>query len=261
MSYLLIATVSDKKSDSYKILYFMEEKDRIRKICQSLELLRTERLEKSLISNLNLSSASEHHQKIFKDAFDLLRKKFPGRGTLEDWEDDEGLGEMLEPSNLIDDNAFTKIRKSLPLRYRDKNWIRLFSTAVDGTSLLTFYRNLEDKGPTVLLIQDTGGYVFGGFASVEWAVHDRFFGTGECFLFSTLPKFACYKWTRANDYFMHATPKSISMGGGGTCRYGFYLDSQLHWGTSETSNTYFNRCLSCTEEFLCTILEVWGFTN
>jgi len=168
---------------------------------------------------------------------------------------------MLQKSPLIDELTFKKIRRCLPLRYRDKNWTRLFSTAFDGTSLLTFYRKLEDKGATVILIQDTSGYVFGGFASTEWEMHDRFFGTGECFLFSALPKFTCYKWTRANDYFMHATSKSISMGAGASGRYGFYLDSQLHWGTSETSNTYFNRCLSSTEEFLCTIVEVWGFTN
>jgi len=168
---------------------------------------------------------------------------------------------MLQHSRLIDESAFKNIRRQLPSRLRDKNWNCLFSSATDGTSLLTFYRKLEDQGPTVILIRDTGGHIFGGFASVDWKIHPRFFGTGECFLFSAHPKFAYYKWTRANDYFMHATNKSISMGGGSSGRYGFYLDSELHWGTSETSSTYFNRCLSSTEEFLCTIVEVWGFVN
>jgi len=96
--------------------------------------------------------------------------------------------------------------------------------------------------------------------SEEWKDSgQKFFGTGECFVFSLKPKFACYKWTRANDYFMVATKEYIGMGGGTSSRYAFYIDSDLNFGTSEVSNTFLNKQLSGTEEFNCVVVEVWGF--
>jgi len=47
----------------------------------------------------------------------------------------------------------------LPLRVKIKDWSLVFSNALHGASLSTFYRRLEGKAPTVLLIKDTGGYV------------------------------------------------------------------------------------------------------
>jgi len=85
-----------------------------------------------------------------------------------------------------------------------------------------------------------------------------FFGTGECFVFSLKPHFACYKWTHANDLFMVARRDFIGMGGGTAAHYAFYLDSELYFGTSEVSNTFLNRRLSGTEEFRCTVVEVWA---
>jgi len=71
----------------------------------------------------------------------------------------------------------------------------------------------------------------------------------------------CYKWTHANDYFMYATRDCIAMGSGQNGQFGFYIDSNFHFGTSETSNTYLNRQLSSSEEFRCSVVEIWGFTN
>jgi len=103
--------------------------------------------------------------------------------------------------------------------------------------------------------------VFGGFATETWQPVGSFFGSGECFVFSVEPNYACYKWTGSNDYFMFASKNYIAMGGGGNGRHAFYLDADFSWGTSEVSQTYLNRRLSSTEEFSCTIIEVWGIEN
>jgi len=172
-----------------------------------------------------------------------------------------GQGVLIGKSLLINEANFKKIRQALPMRFRDKNWYCLFSTSVHGTSLATFHSRLENSGPTVMLIEDSNGYTFGGYASDEWVNHDNeFFGTGECFVFSVRPKSAFYKWTRANDYFMYSTPEGFAMGSGENGRFAFYLDAELQYGTSETSITFLNRRLASVEEFSCTVLEVWGFT-
>uniref|UniRef100_A0A6B2LLB7 Oxidation resistance protein 1 n=1 Tax=Arcella intermedia TaxID=1963864 RepID=A0A6B2LLB7_9EUKA len=148
----------------------------------------------------------------------------------------------------------------MPMRFRDHNWKLLFNSSSDGTSLITFYSKLYDSGPTIILIEDKAGHVFGGYASEDWKVQPRYFGTGESFVFAVKPKFTVYNWTSANDYFIQANHHYIAMGGGTNGGYAFYLDSELHWGTSETSNTFLNRQLSSTKEFYCTVVEVWGFS-
>jgi len=115
---------------------------------------------------------------------------------------------------------------------KDKNWRRLFTTQVDGTSITTFFNKVLDYAPTVLLVKDTHGYVlfhfiarvaplmsamtqvFGGYASEEWQSGIGFHGTGECFVFALKPKLAVYRWTEANDFFMIASKEFVAMGGG-----------------------------------------------
>ena len=36
--------------------------------------------------------------------------------------------------------------------------------------------NIVDKGPNIILIKDTKGYIFGGFASTCWTVGPQFSG-------------------------------------------------------------------------------------
>eukprot|EP01121_Diplochlamys_sp_Union-15-3_P020461 TRINITY_DN7993_c0_g1_i1.p1 TRINITY_DN7993_c0_g1~~TRINITY_DN7993_c0_g1_i1.p1 ORF type:complete len:161 (-),score=3.58 TRINITY_DN7993_c0_g1_i1:36-518(-) len=156
---------------------------------------------------------------------------------------------------------YTQLRRYLPARFRYMDLERLFSTSTDGTSLYTFYKKLEDVEPTLILIKDMDDYVFGGFCTQAWEVRPDFYGTGESFLFSLKPVFAVYRWTSANTYFMHSTHRCIAMGGGTTGRHGFWLDSELHLGTSSVSKTFLNRRLSNAEEFECKTLEVWCFKH
>lgn len=39
----------------------------------------------------------------------------------------------------------------------------------------------------MLLVRDTGGYVFGAFCTEVWRPNPRFFGTGEAFVFQLAP--------------------------------------------------------------------------
>ncbi len=73
---------------------------------------------------------------------------------------------------------------ALPTRYRLSNtWTLVYSTQRHGISLQTLYRRAQTVAPTILVVRDTGGYVFGAYCSEPWHVAARYFGTGETFVF------------------------------------------------------------------------------
>lgn len=55
-------------------------------------------------------------------------------------------------------------------------WRLLFSTSMHGESFTRLVGNCKGRGPTVLLMKDTKGHVFGGFASQSWEVKPQFQG-------------------------------------------------------------------------------------
>lgn len=60
------------------------------------------------------------------------------------------------------------------------------------------------------------------FITVPWEKSNSFQGNGEMFLFTLVPTLKKYSWTKANDFFMNITEKSISFGGGSAA--GLWLD-------------------------------------
>eukprot|EP00913_Durusdinium_trenchii_P014215 g13341.t1 len=63
------------------------------------------------------------------------------------------------------------------------SWRLAYSLRLHGVSLKTFYRRMQREGPSLLVIQDHQGHVFGGFAASAWRLGDRYYGTGESFVF------------------------------------------------------------------------------
>lgn len=57
----------------------------------------------------------------------------------------------------------------------------------------------NDEGPTVLIIKDKEGYVYGGYASQPWERHGDFYGDMKSFLFQVIPKASIFKPTGANN--------------------------------------------------------------
>lgn len=173
-------------------------------------------------------------------------------------EDPDDLPKILGAGSLLQEDVVWAMRSHIPMRFKYHDWKMVFSTAMHGTSLLTFYKHLEAKSPTVLVIRDSDGHLFGGFVSQAWHVSKTFFGTGESFLFSIAPTFAVYTWTGADDFYCIGKRDFLAMGGGGTSgRYGLWLDSELSAGTSEVCKTFLNRRLSLNEEFNCSLVEVY----
>lgn len=58
-------------------------------------------------------------------------------------------------------------------------WELLFSSAQHGHSFNALLMKVLDAGPTLLLVRDKQGHLFGGFASESWHKNGQFYGVPE----------------------------------------------------------------------------------
>ncbi|TVU12010.1 hypothetical protein EJB05_45628 [Eragrostis curvula] len=146
------------------------------------------------------------------------------------------LPEMSEPSMLLSERMRAILYSSLPVLVHGKNWMLVYSTWRHGISLSTLYRrSMLCSGPSLL-------------------------GTNDCFVFTNVNgRPVICRPTGANNYFTFCSPEYLAMGGGG--HFALYLDEDLLNGSSSTSETFNNPCLSHTEEFKVKDVELWGFVN
>lgn len=56
----------------------------------------------------------------------------------------------------------------------------------------------NSEGPTILIIKDREGHIFGGYASQPWERHSEFYGDMKSFLFQLYPHVSIYRPTGAN---------------------------------------------------------------
>ncbi|XP_064586143.1 TLD domain-containing protein 2 isoform X3 [Zonotrichia leucophrys gambelii] len=122
--------------------------------------------------------------------------------------------------------AVPQLGPQLPPRLTQQPWHLLYSTGRDGFSLRTLYRSgARPDSPALLLIRDTEAQVF--------------------------------RWTGRNDFFVNGDV-NLLMVGGGSGRFGLWLDGDLHRGGSQRCETFDNEILSQREEFCIQDLEMWG---
>lgn len=78
-------------------------------------------------------------------------------------------------SNLLSTAALLMINSYLPVEVRGQMY-PLFMSSVNGQSFSTLCKCLIDSGPSLLVIRDTEGHVFGGFAAISWQFGPQFIG-------------------------------------------------------------------------------------
>uniref|UniRef100_A0A3P9MUV9 MTOR-associated protein MEAK7 n=1 Tax=Poecilia reticulata TaxID=8081 RepID=A0A3P9MUV9_POERE len=145
-------------------------------------------------------------------------------------------------------------------------WRLVFSTQLHGESFTKMAAALQHHGPTLLLLRDSRGHVFGGFASTAWEHKPQFQGDSRCFLFSVFPTLRVYTATGYNKHFMYLNqhqqtmPNGLGMGGQHDY-FGLWLDSDFGRGHSRARpkcTTYGNPQLSADEDFVLDAVEVWA---
>ncbi|KAF3689265.1 TLD domain-containing protein 1 TBC/LysM-associated domain-containing protein 1 [Channa argus] len=145
-------------------------------------------------------------------------------------------------------------------------WRLVFSTWLHGESFTRMVASLIKCGPTLLLIKDTKGHVFGGFASQAWQIKPQFQGDSRCFLFTVFPTLRVYTATGYNEHFMYLNqnqqtmPNGLGMGGQHGY-FGLWLDSDFGHGHSRARpkcTTYGSPQISGEEDFTLDSMEVWA---
>ncbi|KAF5180599.1 Tld domain-containing protein [Thalictrum thalictroides] len=147
-----------------------------------------------------------------------------------------------------------------------EEWNLLYHSSVHGLSFNTFLGNISaGEGPTVLIIKDKTGNVYGGYASQPWEKHSDFYGNLKCFLFQLYPKASIFRPTGANSNLqwcaVNFTSESIPNGlgfGGRINHFGLFLSASFDKGHTFTCTTFGSPCLSETNQIYPEVIECWG---
>jgi len=85
---------------------------------------------------------------------------------------------LLDDSGVLNEGHMQSLWCYLPSRLRHRNWRLLYSTAVHGCSLDSFYRHqaITDE-PVITVLKEVGnGRIFGTFNTEAWKLNDRPYG-------------------------------------------------------------------------------------
>ncbi|KAL4560688.1 hypothetical protein LXL04_032841 [Taraxacum kok-saghyz] len=145
-------------------------------------------------------------------------------------------------------------------------WKLLYHSALNGLSFNTFLGNISHaEGPTVLIIKDKEGYIYGGYASQPWERHADFYGDMKSFLFQLYPQASIYRPTGANNSIQwcasNFTSESIPNGigfGGRISHFNLFISANFDSGHSFTGATFNNPCLSKSNMIYPEVIECWG---
>eukprot|EP00347_Sterkiella_histriomuscorum_P021924 403332297 len=184
----------------------------------------------------------------------LLNKNAPGIQLI------KFIPNKSEKSEFLTDQQISNIIEELPSMLKQNNWTLVYSMNRDGVSLNTFYEKAKKWKHTLLFIQDTNNYVFGGYCTENWRVSSKFYGTGENFLFTfrNCNQPIAYRWSGQDDQLQWGSETFLGLGGGTLGRFGIFLQDSFLKGSSSKTTTFDNEILSENYDFICTNLELWG---
>jgi len=84
---------------------------------------------------------------------------------------------LLKPEEITKLNGWIKSTTNL-------DWKLCYRGTSDGFQSSDFHKCCDNKGETVVLIQDTNGYLFGGYVPVSWCSAQKYIYDTRTFLFS-----------------------------------------------------------------------------
>lgn len=157
------------------------------------------------------------------------------------------------------------VNECIPIRFQECDLLLKYSTNNNGMSVHTLYELVQNVSPTIVAIRDTQDRVFGCYAASAWkSCATRYYGTGECFVFSCKPRLAVYKWNRINHFFQFSQGNVLAMGGGTGSHYALWVDEDLVAGATAMCTTFDSPPLTLKsgetaerDDFSIVTLEVW----
>jgi hypothetical protein len=128
--------------------------------------------------------------------------------------------------SVLTADEVSHIHEVLPSRHQHRKWKLLYSSREHGRSLSTLFSRVEDQGASVLVLKTCAGNIMGAYLSESIRPFNRFYGTGETFVYSFCREnngtkdhvFHRYAWTRHNHMIVYTDTKCIIVGSGGAIR-------------------------------------------
>ncbi|XP_046576998.1 MTOR-associated protein MEAK7-like [Haliotis rubra] len=149
---------------------------------------------------------------------------------------------------------------------KQMEWRFLYSNLVFGDSFTQLVQKITRQGPTVVIVRDKDGNVFGGYASQDLEFNPKFTGDAQCALFSLKPHYGVYTTTGYNDHYVYfnnhvqTLPNGLGMGGQFDY-FGLWIDHTFNNGHSKAGprcTTYGSPQLSGKPDFEVDVIEVWA---
>jgi hypothetical protein len=172
-------------------------------------------------------------------------------------------GEADASTNLLDRAAIDVLKARMPYEQRQR-WRLLFDSREHGQSFNRFLKHVLVQGPTLIVVRDTRGNVFGGFASESWKCGPRFAGSYSCFLFNVAPTLQVHTASGDNNSFMYINegkeevPNGVAFGGK-HFHFGLWLHAGLDTGESSgLCSTFDGQLFDAPQKFDVDTVEVWA---
>lgn len=173
---------------------------------------------------------------------------------------------IIGGSEILTAHHIDELEPALPIVHQCCDWTLVYRMSRDGANLGTLLRlakkssrgkPFDSNNPSLLVLRDAKGAVFGGFAPETWRVMgERYYGNGTAAVWSFVTGgLQFFPSSQKNSYYMLTSAESLAMGGGGN--FSIFLDAELNIGSSGECETYSSPCLASSEEFTCTACELF----
>lgn len=163
-------------------------------------------------------------------------------------------------SSLLTKKHVQFLWKHLPTYLSCNDLELVYTSRRHGWNTVSFYALLEDKGPTILVIQDQRDNLFGAFCSASWRKTGDIYGNGRSFVFTLRPEMKAYPWSGLENSFLYSRRDAVFVGGG---KKGIALCLQLdeRRGFTQPCDTFDSPALTTRGDFECEVCEVWCFSG
>ncbi|CAD8212199.1 unnamed protein product [Paramecium octaurelia] len=177
------------------------------------------------------------------------------------WGAQDYLPQMMQQSQICDNDELIQIIAHVPSIYKTSNWKLIFSNVINGSSFHTLLHKCENRSPLILAIKDVHECKFGAYLNESLKLtFGKFFGNGETFLWTLKEnEFKAYRWSEINNYFIFCESDGFAIGCGD--QFGLYINHSLTAGNTNKCETYKNEILTLTNDFSIKILEIWSLSE
>lgn len=183
------------------------------------------------------------------------------------------LGASNSKRKVLTPALIEALRGFLPYVVSEENFWLKFTLERDGDSLVNLLHTIRGSKYTFFAIR-SGAKVFGSFTGTKWRKQQKWYGSGEAFLWRVEDSLKVYPFTGSDTLVQYCTNQMLAVGGGDWTDtdspyskatqkqgIGLLIDADLLGGESNSSATFCNPTLSGDgQEFNIDDLEVWTMT-